>query len=54
MFAPHNFSRCHFLIVIKIFYLVSFLEELIIDISYIVMLGKSGILLEPLSLIAHQ
>jgi hypothetical protein len=54
LFAPHNLSRGHFLIVIKFLHLISLLEELVVDTSYVVVLGKSGILLETVSLIAHQ
>jgi hypothetical protein len=53
LFAPHNFSSGHFLVIIKFFHLISLLEELVIDISYVMVLSKSGILLEPVSLIAH-
>jgi hypothetical protein len=52
--APHNLSGDHFLVIIKIFYLVSLLEELVVDISYVMVLGKSGILLEHVGLITHQ
>jgi hypothetical protein len=54
LFAPHNLSGGHFLVIIKIIHLVSLLEELVVDISYVMMLGKSGILLEPVGLITHQ
>jgi hypothetical protein len=54
LLAPHNLSGGHFLVIIKIFHLVSLLEELVIDISYVMVLGKSGILLEPVGLITHQ
>jgi hypothetical protein len=53
LFAPHNFSSGHLLVIIKFFHLISLLKELVIDISYVMVLGKSGILLEPISLIAH-
>jgi hypothetical protein len=52
--APHDFSGGHFLIIIRFFHLVSLLEELIIDVSYVVMLVESGFLLEPIGLVAHQ
>jgi hypothetical protein len=54
LLAPHDFSSGHFLVIIKFLNLISLLEELVIDISYVMVLGKSGILLEPISLIAHQ
>jgi hypothetical protein len=54
LLAPHNLSGGHFLVIIKIFHLVSFLEELVVDISYVMVLGKSGILLVPVGLITHQ
>jgi hypothetical protein len=34
--------------------LISLFEQLVVDISYVMLLGKSGILLETVSLIAHQ
>jgi hypothetical protein len=52
--TPHNLSSGQFLIVIEIFHLVSLLEELVVDISYVMMFGKSGILLKPVGLITHQ
>jgi hypothetical protein len=54
LLAPHNLSGSHFLVIIKIFHLVSFLEELVVDVSYVVVLGKSGVLLEPVGLVTHQ
>jgi hypothetical protein len=53
LLAPHNFSGGHFLIIIRISHLVGPLEELIVDVSYVVVLGKSGVLLEPIGLVAH-
>jgi hypothetical protein len=52
--APHDFSGGHFLIIVRIFHLVGPLEELIIDVSYVVMLVESGVLLKPIGLVAHQ
>jgi hypothetical protein len=54
LFAPHNLSHGHFLIIIKFLHLISLFEQLVVDISYVMLLGKSGILLETVSLIAHQ
>jgi hypothetical protein len=54
LLAPHNLSGGHFLAIIRIFYLVSLLKELVVDVSYVVVLGKSGVLLEPIGLVAHQ
>jgi hypothetical protein len=54
LLAPHNLSGGHFLIIIRIFHLVSLLEELIIDVSYVMMLVESGVLLGPIGLVAHQ
>jgi hypothetical protein len=53
LLAPHNLSGGHFLIIIRIFHLVILLEELIIDVSYVVVLVESGVLLEPIGLVAH-
>jgi hypothetical protein len=38
LFAPHNLSGGHFLILIRIFHLVSLFKELIIDVGYVVVL----------------
>jgi hypothetical protein len=54
LLAPHNLSGSHFLVIIRIFHLVSLLEELVVDVSYVVVLGKSGVLLEPIGLVTHQ
>jgi hypothetical protein len=54
LLAPHNLSGGHFLLIIRIFHLVSLLEKLIIDVSYVVVLVKSSVLLEPIGLVAHQ
>jgi hypothetical protein len=54
LLAPHNLSGGHFLVIIRIFHLVSLLEELVVDVSYVVVLGKSGVLLEPIGLVTHQ
>jgi hypothetical protein len=54
LLAPHNLSGGHFLIIIRIFHLVSLLEELIIDVGYVVVLVESGVLLEPIGLVSHQ
>jgi hypothetical protein len=54
LLSPHNLGSSHFLVIIRIFYLVGLLKELVVDVSYIVVLGKSGVLLEPIGLVAHQ
>jgi hypothetical protein len=54
LLAPHNLSGSHFLIIIRISHLVSLLEKLIVDVSYVMVLVKSGVLLEPIGLVAHQ
>jgi hypothetical protein len=51
--APHDLSGGHFLVIVRISHLVSPLEELIVDVSYVIVLGKSGVLLEPIGLVAH-
>jgi hypothetical protein len=51
--APHDLSGGHFLVIVRISHLVSPLEELIIDVSYVIVLGKSSVLLEPVGLVAH-
>jgi hypothetical protein len=54
LLAPHNLSGSHFLVIIKVFHLVSFLEELVVDVSYDMVLGEYGVLLEPVGLVTHQ
>jgi hypothetical protein len=54
LLAPHNLSGGHLLVIIEIFHLVSFLEELVVDVSYVMVLGKSGVLLEPVGLVTHH
>jgi hypothetical protein len=52
--APHDLSSSHFWIIVKIFYLVGLFKELIVDISYLVLLVEPGVLLKPIGLVAHQ
>jgi hypothetical protein len=52
--APHDLSGGHFLFIIRIFHLGGPFEELIIDVSYVVMLVEPGVLFEPVGLVAHQ
>jgi hypothetical protein len=52
--APHDLSGSHFLIIVKIFHLVGPFKELIVDVSYVVMLVESSVLLKPIGLVAHQ
>jgi hypothetical protein len=52
--SPHDLSSRHFLIVVRIFHLIGPLQELIVDISYIVLLAESGVFLKTVGLVAHQ
>jgi hypothetical protein len=52
--APHDLSGGHFLFIIRISHLVGPLKELIVDVSYVVVFGKPGVLLETIGLVAHQ
>jgi hypothetical protein len=54
LFAPHHLSCGYLFIIINFFPLISSFEELVVDVSYIIVFGKSGVLLESISLIAHQ
>jgi hypothetical protein len=54
LFAPHYFSYSYFLFIIILLSLISTFEELIIDVSYVTVVDKSGVFLEAISLIAHQ
>jgi hypothetical protein len=51
---PHDLSSSHFLIIVRIFHLVGLFKELIVDISYVVLLVEPGVLLKPIGLVAHQ
>jgi hypothetical protein len=51
--APHNLSGSHFLVIIRISHLVGSLEELIVNVSYVIVLGKPCVPLEPIGLVAH-
>jgi hypothetical protein len=53
LLAPHDLSGGHFLIIIRISHLVGSLEELIVYVSYVIVLGKPCVLLEPIVLVAH-
>jgi hypothetical protein len=52
-FAPHDLSSSYLLIIVRVFHLVGLLQELIVDISYVVQLVEPGVLLKPISLVAH-
>jgi hypothetical protein len=54
LLAPHDLSGSYLLILVGIFHLVILLQELIVDISYVVLLVEPGVLLKPISLVAHQ
>jgi hypothetical protein len=54
LFAPHHLSCGYLLLIINFFPLISFFEELILDVSYIIVFGKPGVFLESISLISHQ
>jgi hypothetical protein len=53
LLPPHDLSSGHFLIIVRIFHLIGLLQELIVDISYIVLLAKPGVFLKPVGLVAH-
>jgi hypothetical protein len=52
--APHDLSGGHFLFIIRISHLVGPLKELIVDVSYVAVFSKHGVLLETIGLVAHQ
>jgi hypothetical protein len=54
LLPPHDLSSSHFLIIVRIFHLIGLLKELIVDISYIVLLAEPGVFLKPVGLVAHQ
>jgi hypothetical protein len=54
LFAPHYFSCSYFLFIIKFLSLICSFEELVVDVSYIAVFGEPGVLLETISLVAHQ
>jgi hypothetical protein len=54
LLAPHYLSSSHFLIIVRIFHLVGLFKELIVDVSYVVLLVEPSVLLKPIGLVAHQ
>jgi hypothetical protein len=54
LLSLHDLSGSYLLIIIGIFHLVGLFQELIVDISYVVLLVESGVLLKPIGLVAHQ
>jgi hypothetical protein len=54
LLPPHDLSSSHFLIIVKVFHLIGLLQELIVDISYIMLLVEPGVFLKPVGLVAHQ
>jgi hypothetical protein len=54
LLAPLDLSGSYLLIIVGIFHLVGLFQELIVDISYVVLLVEPGVLLKPIGLVAHQ
>jgi hypothetical protein len=54
LLAPHDLSGSYLLIVVGILHLVGLFQELIVDISYVVLLVEPGVLLKLVGLVAHQ
>jgi hypothetical protein len=54
LLVPHYLRCSYFLFVIILTSLICPFEELIVDVSYIIVLDKSGVFLETICLIAHQ
>jgi hypothetical protein len=52
--ASHDLSGSYLLIIAGIFHLVGLLQELIVDVSYVVLPVEPGVLLKPIGLVAHQ
>jgi hypothetical protein len=53
LLAPHDLSSSHFPIIVRIFHLIGLLQELVVDISYVVLLVEPGVFLKPVGLVAH-
>jgi hypothetical protein len=51
---PDDFSSSHFLIIVRVLHLIGLLQELIVDISYVVLFAEPGVFLKPVGLVAHQ
>jgi hypothetical protein len=51
---PHDLSSSHFLIIVRVLHLIGLLQELIVDISYVVLFVEPGVLFKPVGLVAHQ
>jgi hypothetical protein len=54
LLPPHDLSSSHFLVIVRVLHLISLLQELIVDLSYVVLFAEPGVLLKPVSLVAHQ
>jgi hypothetical protein len=54
LFAPYYLSCSYFLFIIIFISLICPFEELIVDVSYVIVFYKSGVFLETIWLIAHQ
>jgi hypothetical protein len=52
--SPHDLSSSHFLIIVRVLHLIGLLQELIVDISYVVLFAKPGVFLKTVGLVAHQ
>jgi hypothetical protein len=50
LFAPHHLSCGYLLLIISFFPLISSFEELVVDVSYIIVFGKPGVFLESVTL----
>jgi hypothetical protein len=51
---PHDLSSSHFLVIVRILHLIGLFQELIVDISYVVLFAEPGVFLKTLGLVAHQ
>jgi hypothetical protein len=51
---PHDLSSSHFLVIVRVLHLIGLLQELIVDLSYVMLFAEPGVLLKTVSLVAHQ
>jgi hypothetical protein len=54
-FLPsHDLSSSHFLVIVRVLHLIGLFQELIVDISYVVLFAEPGVFLKTVGLVAHQ
>jgi hypothetical protein len=53
LLSPHDLGRSHVLFIIRILQQVGLVQELVVNVSHVVLFTEPGILLEAVCLVAH-